>query len=154
MPARSDPPLHGRTGRRERLRASRDRRDALTVGLMGGAALGLLFQALVSLVYMAGRLLAGPGAFETQRVNPAATLPLLVLYPVAGMIAALLQPHAWSFSARLAVALLWTLPMGVGFSLMDGGVDRYGNNSWPTSLAVAALFGLFFAVRWSPRASH
>ena len=47
----------------------------------------------------------------------------------------------------LEVGLLWTLPLGIGLSLIGEGIDRYGRSSWPASLAVAALFGVLFGVR-------
>lgn len=117
-------------------------RDRLITGAVFGTALGLIFFGIIGTVYLVTYLTGGSRAVEEQRISLGGAAVVLLIYPVAGVLAATLLPLARHLLGSILVATIAVLPFGMGAALVEGGVDRYGHSSWTASLQVSLMFGV------------
>ncbi len=129
-------------------------RDRLLVGVFFGAALGVVFFGIICVVYLLTYLGGGSRAVEEQRISLGGAAVVLLIYPVAGVLAAVLLPLARHLLGSIVVATIAVLPFGMGAALVEGGVNRYGHSSWALSLEVSLFFGVALGTMAWLKRSH
>jgi hypothetical protein len=83
-------------------------------------------------------------------MNPLAIWPLLVIWPVASILALRIFSTARSRLAFLVAGAMLVLPAGAGLALMSQGIDKYGSNAWVSAVPVAIFFGVLLGwVMWN-----
>ena len=114
--------------------------DALRVGGVAGAIAGILIWLMVLVGFVLEALSCGV-SYGWKRSDPVAALPILLIYPLAGAVAAAILDRSSSLVASVSMGMLAMLPMGIAIALSQHGIDKNGGDSWRSALITMAILG-------------